>query len=53
MTPLQMLLLVALVVLALWLAVRARPQGACPMAGTGACRCGMASRPSEDLLTRS
>ena len=65
MTPMQILLVVVAVLVALWLAgfrvPGMRPRGGCPYAGTASCGCGggaaapqmmMMPRSSEDLLTR-
>jgi hypothetical protein len=64
MTPMQILLAVVAVLVALWLAgfrvPGMRRQGGCPYAGTASCGCGggaaapplMMPRSSEDLLTR-
>jgi hypothetical protein len=51
------LIILALVVLALWLARGSKVLGSCPHAGTGACRCGQAPPAdrirADELLSRS
>jgi len=46
------LIILALVILTLWLMNGSKARGSCPLAGTGACQCGQASR-ADELLSRS
>lgn len=46
------LIILVLVALALWVATGEKARGNCPLAGTGACRCGQATR-ADELMSRS
>lgn len=56
MTPMQWLMILVLIALALWLAgarLPGRQRHGCPYAGTASCGCArMAPRAAEDRLTR-